>query len=268
MREEERNAGGLKWWDGRESKRNCYEETRSKGNGVQEHCGGVPWGGWLGYRGGSNALGCTGVRSYQRDWQSSQTWKTCWHVGFIDWELARVGEVFVHPTMAWKNPLPASWTKINLRKLKHVSAVWESFLFASCSAVMTPDFYHCLKGFSSKMNPTGGSQRYIRVSPLNMCADGIAILAFELWPSGQKGLSARTSSRSNVLPSLLLGFPCPVSLFSVQRGDAISSVKRDQHPRQATDFGTGWEVLCLSGFFSVGGTVLPCSSSSSSSGFF
>ncbi|KAK2545102.1 hypothetical protein Q9966_001364 [Columba livia] len=72
-REEERNAGGLKWWDGRESKRNSYEETRSKGNGVQERCGGVPSGAWLGSRGGSNALGCTGVRSYQRDRQSSQT---------------------------------------------------------------------------------------------------------------------------------------------------------------------------------------------------
>lgn len=29
-------------------------------------------------------------------------------MGFIDWELVGVGEVFAHAAMAWKNPLPTS----------------------------------------------------------------------------------------------------------------------------------------------------------------
>ena len=76
MSEEEVDAGELKWCDGRESRRNYYEERqrdmfqRKLDAGVLQLSSvvcGLLWCVWQGWRGGSGALSCTRVHSYQDD---------------------------------------------------------------------------------------------------------------------------------------------------------------------------------------------------------
>lgn len=78
MKEEEVNAGELKWCDWSESRTNYYEERqwgmfqRKLDAGVLQVSSvvcGLLLCVWLGWSGGSNALSCTRAHSYQDDWQ-------------------------------------------------------------------------------------------------------------------------------------------------------------------------------------------------------